>query len=259
MPDPEFSEFQFAYSVTRELEHRIFPASTWVPHFPTQNQEGERGYDLNFSDGVSSLFLQYKRSKKLQDKRAKTEHWNIYHSEFFRFKVRTANKPGDMEQHELLCRLADGDAPVYYVAPEFIRWIDYQRYARNEVVIDNSVFIDCETAPRPTDTDQHYICHRPTDSTALFFSEDPDTVRTVRGGQSLSGELAEFEPQFTSFQEARAEFHGLRSSLIETLGVEEKVNPDFYTGDGQAEWIHNQQRFFHEVFGISLQFFETPP
>jgi hypothetical protein len=65
MPDPEFSEFQFAYSVTRELEHRIFPASTWVPHFPTQNQEGERGYDLNFSDGVSSLFLQYKRSKKL--------------------------------------------------------------------------------------------------------------------------------------------------------------------------------------------------
>jgi len=258
MPDPEFSEFQFAYSVTRELKHRIFSASTWVPHFPTQNQEGERGYDLNFSNGVSSLFLQYKRSKKLQDKRAKTEHWNAYRSEFFRFKVRTANKRGDMEQHELLCRYADGGTPVYYVAPEFVDWMDYQRYAQNDTVIDNSVFIDCKTAPRPTDTDRHYICHHPADPVALFFSEEPDRIRTVRGGQSLSAELAELEPQFTSFQEARAEFQRLRTSLIETLGVEEEVDPDSYAGDGKAEWIHNQQRFFHEVLGISLQFFETP-
>lgn len=135
---------------------------------------------------MSSLFLQYKRSKKLQDKRAKTEQWNAYCSEFFRFKVRTANKGGDMEQHELLCRYADGGTPVYYVAPEFVDWMDYQRYAQNETVIDNSVFIDCKTAPRPTDTDRHYICQHPADSVALFFSEEPDRIRTVRGGQSLS-------------------------------------------------------------------------
>lgn len=257
MPDPEFSEFQFAYSVTRELDNRIFATSGWIPHFPTQNQEGTRGYDLNFSNGVSSLFLQYKRSKKLQDKRAKTEHWNAYNSEFFRFKVRTANNPGDMEQHELLCRLAEGGAPVYYVAPEFIRWMDYQRYAQNGKIIDNSVFIDCDNAPRPTDTVQHYLCHRPADSAALFFSEEPDSVSTVRGSQSLFGELAEVEPQFNSLEEARTQFRRLRKNLIEILGVEEEIASSSYTGDGQTAWIDNQQRFFHEVFGVSLQFFET--
>lgn len=146
---------------------------------------------------------------------------------------------------------------MYYVAPEFIRWMDYQKYAQNEAVIDKSVFIDCKTAPQPTDTDEHYICHRPVDSTALFFSEDPDNVRTIRGFQSLFDELAEFEPQFSSFQEARSEFRRLRTSLVETLRVEGEVKPDSYTGDGKAEWVHNQQRFFHEVLGVSLQFFET--
>lgn len=256
MPDPQFSEFQFAYSITQELARRVFPTSHWVPHFPTQNQEAEGGYDLNFSNGVSALFLQYKRSKKLQDKRAKDEHWKAYRSEFFRFKVRTANEPGNLEQHELLCRRADGGAPVYYVAPEFYRWMDYQRYARNEGVIDNSVFIDCEDAPQPTDTDQHYICHRPKDSIAQFFSEDPTGIRTVKG-QSLFAELAETKPLFQSFGQAREEFYEIKQDVVEGLGIEEKINLEAYEGEGQAEWVDNQQRFFREILGTSLHFFET--
>ena len=161
-----------------------------------------------------------------------------------------------------MCRLADGGAPVYYVAPEFVQWMDYQRYARNGAVIENSVFIDCTDSPQPTDTDDHYLCHRPADSMAKFFSEEPDNVRALRGLESLSEEFLNTTMQFTSYQEAQNEFRELRFDIVESLGVEEEIDLDFYASSGEEDepqvWIENQQRFFYEILGTTLHFFETP-
>ena len=258
MPDPEFSEFQFAYSVTRELESEVFIAGA-VPHFPTQNQESDLGYDLNFGNGVSSLFIQYKRSKRLDDGRAKDEHWDAYGERFFRFKVRTSEDRSEPEQHELLTRRAQG-RPVYYVAPEFVKWSDYRQYARDSSILANSAFIDCEGAPMPFDSDKHYICHRPEDFRARFFSEEAQTVGRIAPDETYSrlvSSLVEAPPQFESFQEARNEFRLLRSDILDELGTTEQIQPTDYSADSQLAWIHEQQRFFEEALGISAHFFET--
>jgi hypothetical protein len=258
MPDPKFSEFQFAYSVTRELESEVFTNAA-VPHFPSQNQEGYLGYDLNFSNGVSSLFIQYKRSKRLDDGRAIDEQWDTYGEQFFRFKVRTSDNGSEPEQHKLLTRRAR-ERPVYYVAPEFIKWADYQQYARDSNILAHSAFIDCEDAPMPCDSDQHYICHRPEDYQARFFSEEPQTIDRVGPDETYSrlmSLLLEAPPQFRSFQEARNEFRQLRSGILEKLDRAEQIEPADYSAENQLEWIQEQQRFFEELLGISAHFFET--
>lgn len=259
MPDPEFSEFQFAYSVTRELESKVFTSNS-VPHFPTQNQEGDRGYDLNFSNGISSLFIQYKRSKRLDDGRAKDEQWKSYGDTFYRFKLRTSNDKSQPEQHEILTRLAKGDAPVYYVAPEFVEWMDYQQFARNSTVLEHSAFIDCENAPTPFDDDQHYVCHRPMDSVARFFSEEPRVMNRLNAEEtssSLRQLLLGSPPQFNSFEEAKSAFEAIRANIIEELDLYEEVATTDYAADDQSIWVREQQRFFEEILGISAHFFET--
>jgi hypothetical protein len=259
MPDPEFSEFQFAYSVTRELESKVFPSGS-IPHFPTQNQEADRGYDLNFSNGVSSLFIQYKRSKRLDDGRAKDKQWNTYGDRFYRFKLRTSDDRTEPEQHEILTRLAQRDSPVYYVAPEFVEWMDYQQFARNSAVLQHSAFIDCENAPTPFDGDRHYVCHRPEDPVARFFSEEPRTMNRLDAKETssrLTQVLIGSPPQFNSFEEATSEFREIRENITEEMRMREQINPSDYTADDQSIWIREQQRFFEEILGISAHFFET--
>jgi hypothetical protein len=256
MPKAQFSEFQFAYSLTRELGRRVFDGPDWFPHFPTQPQEAERGYDLNFSNGFSSLFIQYKRSKRLDDGRAKDEHWNFYNEPFYRFEVDTSSSTVGMAQHELLVRLADGDEPVYYVAPEFVSWSEYQQHARGDRLIENSAFIDCEEAPTRRDGEQHYICHGPEDGVARFFSEpdDPPQLVAIQGTSNLREQVLEQAQVYGSFEEARERFRELRLEVMDYLELQD-VDFGQYSETDEIEWALEQQRFFQEMMGISLQFF----
>lgn len=255
MPDPEFSEFQFAYSVTRELGSNVLKDS-WFPHFPTQNQEGDLGYDLSFSDGISVLLIQYKCSKYLKDGRAKDKHWDCYQDPFYRFKVRTSKSRSNLKQHELLCNQAQNWNFVYYVAPQFVKWDDYQNFARNETVIDNSIFINCEDAPTRFDDKDHHICHRPEDDKARFFSEssDPPTIDTLQEPRSIRAEILDNNSEFQSFQQARGEFASVRRNVVERLGLEEEVDVTQYSADDETGWALEQQRFFEEHLGASLNF-----
>lgn len=47
--ETKFSEFQFAYSVTREIEDKIFFSSLdlGMPHILNQRQEAVGGYDVD--------------------------------------------------------------------------------------------------------------------------------------------------------------------------------------------------------------------
>lgn len=259
MPNPKFSEFQFAYSVTRELEKRRFGISLFgLPWFPTQNVEADVGFDVAFPNGgISPLCLQYKRSKRLDDARARDEEWDVYQGTYYRFGIRTANKTGTKttdQQHEILVDLANDCPHTYYVAPEFIKLSQYAQLAQTDQVTENAVFIACQGAPKPNDDEKHVICHRPRDDIALLFSETPSDheLSVIRGAENLLAMIYEEGPQFRNEQELRNAFRSLRSRIIEQGAFD--INPEEYAGESARDWMNMQQRFFMETIGVMLYF-----
>lgn len=55
-----FSELQFAYGCTREIEDGCFFAGIGVPYFPSLVEEAKKGYDVKFPTLLAPIFLQYK-------------------------------------------------------------------------------------------------------------------------------------------------------------------------------------------------------
>lgn len=255
MPEPEFSEFQFAYSVTRELCNPSFGGLvSSPPFFPTQNQEARLGYDVRLGSPLSALFIQYKRSKHLKDARARDVEWNFYGAPYFRFKIRTSNSQQSPAQHGILVDLADDHPHTYYVAPEFITWDEYHQYAQGNQVTDNAAFLICRDAPTRYDDDDHYICHRPQDDVARMFSEEeqPPEVALRRGIDEVLGHVLDTGPDFTSESEIRAHFRSLREDIATHLGVSREQLQEYH--EAPELWVEQQQRFFHETLGVSLHF-----
>jgi hypothetical protein len=257
MVDPDFSEFQFAYGMTRELDAGKWPlAPEGVPFFPTQRQETDLGFDvgLRSGDGLWPLFIQYKRSKKLTTARAIDEQWKTYQEPFFRFKVETSDDPGNPDQHGQLVDLGKKFRHTYYVAPEFIAWSDYERYARQEFLNEHAAFLRCGTAPTRFDSETHYICHRPQDAFGLFFSESPsDTeLEVIRRYDTLFESMQKTGPAYESFQGLRGAFTEARTMIIEERDLE--IDPREHTADELMAWMREQQRFFYETLGTALSF-----
>lgn len=70
MAYPDFSEFSFGYAVVRQIEQQML--GQWaVPRFPTQPQEADAGYDVDFLSHGVPLFIQFKRSEVMQRRSCK--------------------------------------------------------------------------------------------------------------------------------------------------------------------------------------------
>lgn len=257
MVAPEFSEFQFAYGMTRELDNGRWPLRpTGIPFFPTQPQENDLGFDMGVSGRAWTLFVQFKRSKMLT--RPNAREWDWYHGEYFRFPVDTSDDPREPAQHETLVRLGQLFPHTYYVAPEFVEWRDYARHARRERINRHAAFLKCGTAPTPFDGDDHHICYRPRDSFGRFFSEtsEPGKVEVVHWYDRLFGNMVEDGPEYESFQTMRGDFTEARDLVVEEWSL--GADPDDYSAEEPEEWMREQQRFFYETLGSVLYFLTDP-
>jgi hypothetical protein len=258
MVAPEFSEFQFGYGLTRELDDGQWPLTlTGVPFFPTQPEEDYLGFDMGVSAGIYTLFVQFKRARKLT--RSNAREWDMYGGEYFRFPVEVSDDPREPDQHGTLVELGHRFPHTYYVAPEFITWRDWERYARNERINRNAVFLRCGSAPAPFDGNRHYICYRPQDSVGLFFSEAPTQgeVLVAHGFGDVFDAMQEDGSEFRSIQGIRGEFAEARSQVVE--GLDLVADPLEYTADELVVWMREQQRFFYETLGMALYFLADPP
>jgi len=252
MVSPDFSEFQFGYGMTRELDNGHWPLTpTGVPFFPTQPQEDDLGFDMGVSAGIWTLFVQFKRGRKLT--RSNAREWDSYHGEYFRFPVEISDDRGEPDQHGTLVELGQRFPYTYYVAPEFITWRDYERYARRERINRHTAFLKCGTAPAPYDGETHHICYRPQDSVGLFFSEAPaQEVVVAHGFEDIFDTMREDGSEYASVQEMRGDFAEIRDMVVDEEDV--AAEPGEYTADESAVWMREQQRFFYETLGTALYF-----
>lgn len=264
MVSPTFSEFQFTYGLTRELEGPQ-PGTGLIdlPRIPTQNQEAELPADMVSSlrrgdARLAPLFIQYKRAEKMVRSNAgqwtKLENRGINLSEgYFRFRPYL----GENEQHNKLVELGQRQPLVFYVAPMFIDHDEYREYASNEELYDHTAFIQCANLQRIADED-HYITYTPMANRGVMCSE-PMTfpVRTKDNSVFWPDEIGS---GLTSFARLQDEFADLRRGIIYGFDQEEQrksehLEPTAYDAEEPTVWMEQQQKFFRDTINSDLLFF----
>lgn len=157
--ETKFSEVQFAYSVTREIEDKILFSSLDLgrPHIPNQRQEAVGGYDVAFhGTSLISIFLQYKLPIKLT--RSNATEWAEFNQDYFRIKI---YPDSDSHQHNILCDIARRDRrnQVFYCAPAFTEDAELSEHHSRREVANHSVFINCYDLPFINGSENHNICY----------------------------------------------------------------------------------------------------
>ncbi|WXJ89181.1 hypothetical protein MTKAM_07530 [Moorella thermoacetica] len=177
----EFSEFQYAYGCTRELEDGTsFINPLGIPFFPTQVEEATRGYDVLFRGAVAPVFIQYKLAEYISNRRGK--EWPYFRRPYFRFGIYPNSRSG---QHNLLVDLSAEEPFVFYCAPTFIYRYSYLRAYIDRKITLKSVFVPCKGLPYINDTERHYIVYS-LNSTKGYWCSEPQIINLIHGWENLA-------------------------------------------------------------------------
>lgn len=263
--NPTFSEFQFTYGLTRELEGPTLGMGLIdLPRIPTQHQEAEIPADMisMIQDGttrIAPLFIQYKRSEKMirsnagQWKKLKENHGMNLTDGYFRFRPYL----GDTNQHNKLVALGQRQPLTYYVAPMFIDHDEYRRYAANAELYEHAAFIQCGNL-QYIDDDDHYVAYTPHDTQGVMFSEP--TTFPIRSGVEGAFEVDELHNSLATFERLQDEFDTLRTNIVHGFDQEKHEFTEYldYMDSDATEpvaWMEQQQTFFRNTIGTDLLFF----
>lgn len=265
MVKPTFSEFQFAYGLTRELEGpRPGMGLIDVPVIPTQNLEADIPADMasrirNGDIELAPLFIQYKRAEKMT--RSYAREWDdldrMYgvDDHYFRFNVYL----GDSDQHNKLVELGERQPLTFYVAPAFVEQDEYRRHAVNNRIFEHSAFIQCGELDTVPDED-HVVAWTFPDPDGIVLSE-PTSI-TVRQGGEDAFDVEEIDETLRSFGDLRESFGDLRRDIAfgpdeeqDRFGADFIGDPDDYDSGEPVEWMRTQKQFFMETADADLKFF----
>jgi hypothetical protein len=191
-----FSELQFAYGCTREIEERVYffdPSS--VPYFPSLVEEASKGFDVKIPTLAAPIFLQYKIADYMI--RSQAEQWKLFDSPYFRFSVYPANRS---PQHNLLKDLSQKEPLVFYCAPAFNEYSEYVLLHQKRLIVSHSVFIPIQELPRNVGSDKHSIVFQIKPLKGYWCSEQKE-VHLIAGWESLLSIIVQFQPKMDSRDE----------------------------------------------------------
>lgn len=158
---PEFSETQFAFGIIHEflLKH---PNS--ILFAPTQYQEKNCGFDvaLRSSRGIP-IFYQFKVSECLATLGKEYIHFN---EKYYRFYTYYCN-PED-NQHNILKKLSLAFSKVFYVAPCFHSFKEFNTYLKATAITNHSKFIRLKKLKEITNNSRHAICYTASGKVGMF-------------------------------------------------------------------------------------------
>lgn len=175
----EFSETQFSFGITRELEDDIVWRSLGYAKFPTLREEAELGYDVSFDHGIHAIFLQYKVPKYL--KRSNAKQWEVFQKPYYRFHI---YKRSISNQHQKLYELSLRHPKTYYCSPGFHSFDDYYKYRSSSSISQHSIFIPVRGLGAIRDNERHFIAYNINPNVFYMFSE-PKEVKGIRGYKEL--------------------------------------------------------------------------
>jgi hypothetical protein len=242
---PSFSELQYSYSVTKEIEDRILPISLGVPYFPSLREEYRKGYDILFNTTVAPIYLQYKVAEFMQTRKA--NHWHIFNDKYYKFDI---YHPSKSPQHNLLKELSKTNDHVYYCSSAIFKYDDFTRYHLSKQIYRNSVFINFNQLP--IITDKHTIIFNKSRTKGYFCSEPKEILlsnKVLEESDILLHKLAE-----TNFYNTVQDTFSLLTSkdyvfhnLINQTNYEETNNFKYFRGRIERILLNNDQTDTRDV------------
>lgn len=211
----EFSEFAYGYAVTEELIHRYGIVLCGAPYFPTAREEGRRlGYDLRLDSPSMPLFIQFKRTDGMVRRSANEIKDGLFQDPpIYRMKITPRNLS---EQHSLLIELNKKEALVFYVAPRFHEWAEFNDYFMNQKVLQHSAFIYPLSIGEMYDDNQHHVAFGPSGRTGYLFSE-PYEIDSILGSDDI----------YSALRQGRGEAFGLDSAIDASIGFMESIVKEY--------------------------------
>ncbi len=176
-----FSERTFEFCYNAEYCRLNAGILATHPSIPSQNEEKDLGYDVEFQlmqlGVVRSLFLQHKIVHFAGSRAGRNARfYNAHGGPYFRFPV-------DTHQHNVLHDLAANQGNAFYCAPIFNRTIDLRQAYEGLEICDRSLWLDPIEVGRINDHESHHITYsgdgmqRFLHSEVRSFSESPRGTR----------------------------------------------------------------------------------
>ena len=205
--NPGFSErtFEFCYNAEFCQQHHALLVTH--PHIPSQNQERDLGYDVEFrimqGHFMRSLFLQHKVAFHAENRMWNNETFYDAHSgPYFRFAL-------DNDQHNTLFRLARRRGNAYYCSPCFHARHELENHFRNDSIMNGSVLINPLDAGQITANERHNITYDPSGRVAMHSE-----LRRFKAFRSREGDL----PPLKERRVDREYVEELADELLRTTG-----------------------------------------
>ena len=133
------SEFSYGYGVSREVEDLLASVGLRpTPFLPSLLHEAQLGFDVKFQDLGRIVVLQFKLGEELKrfHRTDPTQSIPSLSRPFWRYKVDTTG-----HQFRLLEDLETRHSDVYYVAPRFSSWQEYDKAFQEKKVLENSLIL----------------------------------------------------------------------------------------------------------------------
>lgn len=216
MAQPDFSEFTFGYGVTRYLEE-LLNARRVLPNFPTQNEEADGGYDVDFLAHGVPLFIQFKRSELMTTRRA--QEYKAYPAEWakptYRMHLHGHNA---FRQHYLMQDLEDkGNMAIYITSQVPSKVALNQYYGRDRVIDAAKMFLPSEIV-LPNVHERHHVSFNLTHPGHRVYSETGEYMPgKIRDESDLIGLLRE---------RAETKSETRRDSLVRFVDEMERLTPE---------------------------------
>lgn len=249
------SEFSYGYGVTREIELLLRSVGCEAtPFLPSLIHEEELGFDVGFSKPGRVVLAQFKLGQELKRFRPAAHETGIpiLDHPFWQFRI-------DVGGHQFL-RLIEFEnegAEVFYVAPRFSTWQDYDAAFHKGDVLEGSLLtkpseiqqelggaaVAIGTHRIAYDRSRRYVCSEPRTIPEYRPQQVAMRVREQLGGQSetLGGQIKRLYAR----ERPRRGPRSLRPERAEAILARAKTPVDGMAAIVALEaWTHGAQAIF---------------
>lgn len=193
-----FSERTFEFCYNAEYCRLNAGILATHPSIPSQNEEKDLGYDVEFQllqlGHVRSLFLQHKIVHFAGSRAGRNARFfNAHGGPYYRFPV-------DTHQHNVLHDLSANQGDAFYCAPAFNRTIDLRQAYETLQICGQSVWLDPMEVGRIFDVDSHHTTFSEDGTRRYLHSEVRSFSESPRGTRSKES-LRETEVSAASIEE----------------------------------------------------------
>lgn len=210
----DFSEFSYGYAVTEEIVAKNKATLIAAPLFPSLYEEGKAGggYDVKIPLTGTPVFLQFKLSDYLGRANAKEYPSPMSKLPYYRMHLRPRNHS---DQHQLLIDLEVSGESVFYIAPEFHRATEFNKFYLTKNVVSKSAIISPTDIGSLKDDEEHYVVFERGSSIGYFCSDNPIAIKKNSLAEGLNHFLQSRDIHSRSFGEEG--LYQIRNHMVSVL------------------------------------------